>query len=321
MDGMDLTSIFVACAQNGSFSAAARALSMSRSVVGKAVSRLEYQLGVRLFHRTTRSQSLTEEGQTYFEYARRALGELDAARKLLATGRQEPTGVLRVTAPLSFGRKFVAPSLLNLTQAHPQLSLSMSFADRPVDLIDEGYDLAIRIGPSLDAAGIMGRILGRQQMKICAAPSYLAKRGVLRSRENLYDHDLLLYGRANFTRHWRLPDEKGHVLTIGLARSLARFDDLDALADAATNGCGVARLPCWLVSERLACGSLVELLPDDPQTLYDIKLLWPQGQPLPVRVRKAIDWLSDAIPPQLSQGAPKGRTIRLNAGSPPSKPI
>jgi DNA-binding transcriptional LysR family regulator len=306
MDGLDLTSIFLACVQNGSFSAAARALSMSRSAVGKAVSRLEHQLGVRLFHRTTRSQSLTEEGQTYFEYARRALGELDAARKLLAIGRQEPTGVLRVTAPLSFGRKFVAPSLLGLTQAHPLLSLSMSFADRPVDLVDEGYDLAIRIGPSLDSAGIMGRILGRQQMKICAAPSYLERRGVPRSRDDLDDHDLLLYGRANFTRHWRMPDDRGEIRTVGLSRSVVRFDDLDALADAAARGYGVARLPCWLVSEHLTCGSLVALLPDDPQTSYDILLLWPQGQPLPVRVRKAIDWLSEAIPPLLSWKAPSG---------------
>src|SRR6516165_7235837 len=155
MDGLNLASIFLACADNRSFSAAARKLAKSRSSVGKAVARLEEQLGVRLFHRTSRSQSLTEEGQLYYEHARRALGELDAARSQLASGRREPSGVLRVTAPLSFGRKYVAPSLLRLIQEHPQLSLSMSFADRPVDLIDEGYDLAVRIGPSIDSAGIM----------------------------------------------------------------------------------------------------------------------------------------------------------------------
>lgn len=299
MDGLNLASTFLACADNGSFSAAARKLAMSRSAVGKAVARLEAQLGVRLFHRTTRSQSLTDEGQLYYEHARRALGELDAARSLLASGRREPSGVLRVTAPLSFGRKFVAPSLLRLTQAHPRLSLSMSFADRPVDLIDEGYDLAVRIGPSLDSTGVIGRLLGRQRMKICAAPTYLARRGEPRSRDELEDHDLLLYGRANFTRHWRPPDGQGNIPTVGSARRRVRFDDLDALVDAAVVGCGLARLPCWLVKGPLAGGDLVEVLPETPQTTYDIVLLWPQSTQIPVRVRRAIDWLASNIPASL----------------------
>lgn len=296
MDGLNLASIFLACADSGSFSEAARKLNASRSSVGKAVARLERQLGVRLFHRTTRSQSLTEEGQLYYEHARRALGELGAVRSLLASGRQAPTGVLRVTAPLAFGRKFIAPSLLRLLQAHPQLALSMSFADRPVDLIDEGFDLAVRIGPSLDSTGIMGRLLGRQQMKICAAPSYLARRGEPQSLGELDDHDLLLYRRANFTRHWRLPDRRGNILTVGAVRSLARFDDLDALVDAAVQGYGLARLPCWLVENHLTEGVLTEVLSEEPQATYDIMLLWPQAPQFPIRVRKAIDWLTKEIP-------------------------
>jgi DNA-binding transcriptional LysR family regulator len=296
MDGLNLASIFLACADSGSFSEAARNLNASRSSVGKAVARLERQLGVRLFHRTTRSQSLTEEGQLYYEHARRALGELDAAQSLLASGRREPSGVLRVTAPLAFGRKFIAPSLLRLMQAYPQVTLSMSFADRPVDLIDEGYDLAVRIGPSLDSTGIVGRRLGRQQMKICAAPSYLARRGEPQSLGELDDHDLLLYGRANFTRHWRLPDGRGNVLTVGAGRRHARFDDLDALSDAAVLGCGLARLPYWLVEDRLKEGVLAEVLSEEPQTNYDIMLLWPQTPQLSIRVRKAIDWLTGEVP-------------------------
>jgi DNA-binding transcriptional LysR family regulator len=136
-------------------------------------------------------------------------------------------------------------------------------------------------------------------MKICASAAYLARRGEPRSRDELEDHDLLLYGRANFTRHWRLPDSQGNVLTIGSARSLARFDDLDALADAAVMGCGLARLPCWLVKGRLAEGVLIEVLPDTPQTTYDIILLWPQSPQIPVRVRRAIDWLASNVPPLL----------------------
>jgi DNA-binding transcriptional LysR family regulator len=296
MDGLNLASIFLACADCGSFSAAARKLAMSRSAVGKAVARLEDQLSVRLFHRTTRSQSLTEEGQLYYEHARHALGELDAARKLLASGRREPSGVLRVTAPSSFGRRYVATTLLKLIQQHRRLSLSLSFADRPVDLIDEGYDLAVRIASSLDSAGISGRLLGRQRMKICASPSYLARRGEPRTRDELEDHDLLLYGRADLARHWRLSDDRGRIQTVDGSPRLARFDDLDALADAAAMGCGLARLPCWLANDRLKQGTLVEVLPHQQQATHDIMLLWPQSPQLPLRVRKAIDWLAAEIP-------------------------
>jgi len=295
MEPLKLTSIFLACADTGSFSEAGRKLNMSRSAVGKAVARLEAQLGVRLFHRTTRSQSLTEDGQLYCEHARRAMSELEAARGALATGRRKPSGILRVTAPLTLGRHMIAPLLLKFASVHPQLTLSMSFTDRPVDLIHEGYDLAVRIGATIDSSGIAGRRIGEQHMKICAAPSYLARRGTPETRHDIEAHDLLLYGRADPTRQWRLTNEHGRIHAVG-AVGRAHFDDLDALADAAAKGFGLAHLPSWLVTDRLQVGELIELLPQETRAAFDIMLLWPQGPQMPIRVRGAVDHLVAEVP-------------------------
>ncbi|MGJ0451643.1 MAG: LysR substrate-binding domain-containing protein [Methylocystis sp.] len=295
MDSLALTPIFLACAEAGNFSGAGRKLNLSRSSVGKAVARLETQLGVRLFHRTTRSQSLTDDGQLYYDYAHRALAEFEAARKALASGRREPRGTLRVTAPLTLGRHVVAPLLLKFAAAHPQLRMSMSFADRPIDLIDEGYDLAVRIGATIDSSSVAGRSIGEQHMKICAAPSYLARRGAPETRDDLEAHELLLYGHADGARQWRLAGEQGQIHVVGAAGRV-RFDDLDALAEAAISGFGLAQLPSWLVKGAVEDGELIEVLPQANRPTYDVMLLWPQGPQMPVRVRCAIDHLVAEMP-------------------------
>ncbi|MBS7701908.1 LysR substrate-binding domain-containing protein [Chelatococcus asaccharovorans] len=298
MDSLGLTSIFLACVDAGSFSGAGRRLNLSRSSVGKAVARLETQMSVRLFHRTTRSQSLTEDGQLYYDHARRAMSELEAARNALASGRREPSGTLRVSAPLTLGRHVIAPLIVRLAATYPQLKVSMSFADRPVDLIDEGYDLTVRIGPTTDSSSIAGRRIGRQSMKICGAPSYLARRGKPEAYGDLEAHELLLYGRAGAARGWGLP---GGQQQVQILRSVGRvrFDDLDALADAAAAGFGLARLPSWLVKSRIEAGELVEVLPQDDRSTYDIMLLWPKGPQMALRVRRAIDLLAAEMPAAL----------------------
>lgn len=294
-DPLGLASIFLACADTGGFSAAGRKLGMSRSSVGKAVGRLEAQLGVRLFHRTTRSQSLTEDGHVYYERAQRAVGELEAARVSLASGRHEPTGVLKVTAPVVLGRHCVAPLLLKLVAAHPGLKLAMSFTDLPVDLVEGGYDLAVRVSGAGATAGLMGRRISRQVMTICAAPAYLARRGTPQSRDDLASHDLLTYGRPESVRRWHLLDERGQAQDYTPAGRI-RLDDLETLADAATLGLGLAWLPCWLVRDHLASGALVPVLPQLPSPILDIVALWPQGPFMPARLRAAIDLLAAELP-------------------------
>ncbi len=139
--------VFVAAVEAGGFSAAAARLNLSRSAVGKTIARLEGRLGVRLFHRTTRSLTLTEDGQAFFEHCRRALNEVQAARTMLDSGRREAAGRLRVSVPVLFGRQCVAPVLIRLTEDHPKLELDINFSDRLVDVVEDGFDLAVRNGP------------------------------------------------------------------------------------------------------------------------------------------------------------------------------
>jgi DNA-binding transcriptional LysR family regulator len=188
-------SVFVEVADAGGFSAAAARLNLSRSAVGKTVSRLERRLGVRLFHRTTRTQSLTEEGQLFYESCQKALGEIRTAEDLLESGKREIRGRLRISMPVLFGRQCVAPLLRDLLRAHPRLELDLSFNDRVVDLLDEGFDLAIRNSPLGNGSGLMMRTVAEQRMTVCASPAYLETHGTPRTVAELAAHECIVYAR------------------------------------------------------------------------------------------------------------------------------
>lgn len=297
-DPLSLASIFLACADSGSFSAAGRRLGISRSSVGKAIAKLEAQLGARLIRRTTRSQSLTEDGHIYYERARRAVIELEAAQAMLESKRHVPAGVLKVTAPVVLGRRCITRLLLSLTAKHAALKLAVSLTDRPIDLVEEGYDLAIRVGEVTHSDGLMGRRIGRQAMVICAAPGYLAVRGTPQSRADLAAHDLLIYGRTDGVRKWWLAETREEAQIFATAARI-RLDDLDALADAAEMGLGLACLPSWLVRDRLEAGRLTQVLPNAPLLTYDVAALWPVGPYMPARLRAALDLLVAELPAML----------------------
>ncbi|MCX8997070.1 LysR family transcriptional regulator [Rhizobiaceae bacterium BDR2-2] len=287
--------VFVAAVESGSFSSAAERLHLSRSAVAKTIARIEARLDVRLFHRTTRSQTLTEDGQIYYERCLRALEEIRAGEAVLESGRREAVGRLRVTMPVLFGRRCVAPVLVRLAQAHPKLELDLSFNDRVVDVIEDGFDLAIRNGPPGDGAGLMMRRIGLQRMTVCAAPDYLARRGTPAELDDLRSHEAVTYGRAGRVRPWLFPMEGGKPLDI-TPPSRMRFEDMEAIADAAVAGYGLAWLPCWLIRERVRAGSLVPLLADQPRLVFESHALWPQTPHLPLRVRLAIDALAAELP-------------------------
>ena len=194
---------FVQAAEAGSFALAAERLRLTRSAVGKSIARLEARLGVRLFHRTTRQQSLTDDGQAYYDRCVRALAELQAAEAELDSGRREPQGRLRVTAPLVFGRHCVAPVLRELAGRYPQLEVDISFSDRVVDLIDEGYDLGIRVGDLPDSSSLAARRLGLQTMGIGASPAYIAAHGRPVTAQEMQAHAGIIYARGGVTRPGR----------------------------------------------------------------------------------------------------------------------
>lgn len=287
--------VFVAVVEGGSFAAASRRLNLSRSAVGKAVARLEGRLLVRLFHRTTRSQSLTEDGQAFYEHCQRALNELQAGKALLDSGRRTVSGKLRVSVPVLFGRLCVAPVLTRLALAHPGLELDLSFSDRIVDLFEDGFDLAVRNGPLGGGSGLMARRIAREQTMIFASPGYLERHGVPDKLDDLRRHWAITYGRSGRVQRWLFPRDGAAPAAADIPTRL-RFDDLDAIAEAAACGVGLAWLPDWLVRGKVQSGQLVPVLANIPALVSDVHAIWPETPYLPTRVRVAIDTLAAEVP-------------------------
>ncbi|WIW43456.1 LysR family transcriptional regulator [Bradyrhizobium sp. 62B] len=295
MDRLTSMAVFVKAADLGSFAAAADAFEISGPMVGKHVRFLEDRLGVRLLNRTTRRQSLTEAGEAYYERCRAVLSEAEAADAVVADELSEPRGRLRVTMPALLGRHCVAPVLTKLARRHPHLELDLSFGDPIADIVEGGYDLAIRTGDLDDQSGLITRRIASQRMVVCSARSYLRANGKPKSIDDLAAHQAVIYRRSGRVRPWLFPQQSGPPREIMPAGRL-RFDDLEAIADAAAQGMGLAWLPYWLVRERLNAGILVGLFNGQPEFLYDCHALWPRSPRMPPKLRVAVDVLAAALP-------------------------
>ena len=286
---------FVTVVDAGGFSAAADKLHLSRSAIGKTVARLEARLGVRLCHRTTRNFKLTSDGHAFYEHCVRVLAAVDAAENSVTPDKGEPAGRMRISVPVLFGRRCVAPVVYDLARQYPKLRFDMSFTDRPVDLIEEGYDLAVRNAALPDSAVLTARRIARQRMAICASPSYLASHGTPAYMEDIASHDAIVYGREGSTRPWLFPDSKGGSYAAP-TRNRIVLDDLEAAADAAASGLALAWLPCWLIRDRVLDGSLVGVLPDIEPLVFDTYAIWPKAPFMPARLRILIDALVARLP-------------------------
>jgi DNA-binding transcriptional LysR family regulator len=286
---------FVTVVDAGGFSAAADKLHLSRSAIGKTVARLEERLGVRLCHRTTRIFSLTGDGHAFYEHCVRVLAAVDAAENAVTPGKGEPSGRLRISVPVLFGRRCVAPVIFDLARQYPKIQFDVSFTDRPVDLIEEDYDLVVRNTVLPDSAVLTARRIARQRMTICASPSYLSTHGTPADMEGIASRDAIVYGRDGSTRPWLFPNGKGGSYAAP-TRSRIVLDDLEAAADAAANGMGLAWLPCWLIRDRVENGSLVRVLSDLEPLIFDTFAVWPQAPFIPARLRILIDALAARLP-------------------------
>ncbi len=293
-------SAFVEAVEAGSFALAAERMRLTRSAVGKSIARLEQRLGVRLFQRTTRSQSLTEDGHAYYERCVRALAELDAGALALDSGKSEPVGRLRVSVPVLFGRHCVAPVLVALGSQYARLIIEISFNDHVVDMVEEGYDLAVRIGKLPDSSTLVARRLGTQRMVICAAPSYLSRHGIPTNIGDLSKHVGIAYGRSGRIVPWVVKDNAGHELNPQVDIRWV-FDDLQAITDAAVAGLGLAWLPCWLMAKHARAGELEMVLNCDNVLPAEIYAVWPQSHYLPTKTRTAINALAAEIPGKVGQ--------------------
>lgn len=294
-DGIDL---FLQVVESGSFARAAERLHLSRSAVGKSIARLENRLGVRLFLRTTRSQTLTAEGELLLEHARRANDEIEAAQALLESGKQILRGRLRVSLPVLFGRRCVAPILMELAREYPELTLELSFSDRVTNLVDEGFDFAVRNGHLENSSDLIARQLSWHDMRLCAAPSYLARYGTPASPDELMRHQGIFYLNNARPLEWQLTID-GRLEPFRPDGRLF-MDDLDAIADAAEAGDGIAWLPYWLINERLDSGRLEQILPETAGVRLPIHAVWPKTRWLPLKVRMAVDRLREQLPPRIA---------------------
>ncbi|RKP53647.1 LysR family transcriptional regulator [Pararobbsia silviterrae] len=286
---------FVQVVEAGSFAQAAERMHLTRSAVGKAITRLETRLGVRLLHRTTRTQTLTTEGHAYYARCVRALAELESVEAAFDTSRVEPEGRLRVSVPEAFGHLCVAPVLLGLAHQYPKLQIDISFTDRFTDLIEEGLDLVVRIGELRDSSVLAARHLGAQHIMIAASPDYLAKHGTPTRIEELDDHVAIAYSRAGAIAPWDVPDSSGKPQPIRI-RSQVSMDDIQAIAAAAIDGHGLAWLPCWLLTRYVKSGALVPVLNRYRVRSQNVYAVWPNVRHLRAKTRVAIDALKAQIP-------------------------
>lgn len=280
---------FVAAVRAGSFTAAASSLNVTRSAVGKSVVRLEARLGTRLLNRTTRKLSLTDEGRVAYERWRQILDDIDEVEATMAARRGQPSGTLRFTAPLSFGQRHLLPVLDAYMTKWPELRADVRFTDRFIDLIEEGFDIAVRIGGAGEDAQLLTRTIGWQQFATCAAPDYLARRGKPQTPQELAGHDIIAFLSGERPNAWRYQTPDGLYLREGPGR--LNIDSSEAMREAALAGFGLIQLPTYITGNDLRAGTLVEVLkpfraPPDP-----IQLLYPSKRHLSPRIRAFIDLL------------------------------
>lgn len=272
---------FVTSVEKGSFTAAAEQLHVTGSAVSKSVTRLEARLGSKLLERTTRRLILTDAGQAYYQTCLRVLEDLAEAESVLAAQRTIPSGRLRLAVPNTYGRLGVMPLLIPFCQQHPEIELSISFADRFLDLFDEGIDVAVRIGGGADLPASLGcRPLGREKMVFCASPDYLAREGCPESVEELLTHRAILYERIDgSTKPWLFAAGDGHPAWRTVPHRMA-LDDVDAQLQAVCAGLGVAQMPTWLIHEPVQRGELTVILPQLQPDGLTLSLVWPRRKQL-----------------------------------------
>ena len=284
----DITA-FVSAVKAGSFTAAADSLELTRSAVGKSIARLEAQLSVRLLNRTTRKLSLTDEGTHAYRRWSQILEELEEVDANLALRRGKPSGTLKLLAPPFFGRQHILPVLDDYLKQWPELHAEVWFTDRLVDLIEEALDIAVRIGVPKDDSRMATRTIAWQQFMVCASPSYLARRGIPQTPQELIDHDTIVYFTTGGPRAWRFQTPDGPQLHDSQGR--LKMDDYEAIKESMLEGFGLAYVANYIVGDALRAGTLVEVLrtyrpPPDP-----IRLVYPSRRHLSPRTRGFIDLL------------------------------
>jgi len=303
-DALGEMSIFSKVVGAGSLSAAAKELGMSTAVVSRRLAALESRLGVRLINRTTRSLHLTDEGARYYDACSRLLAEIEEADAAVSAGRAEPRGALRVALPSAFGHLHVAPLVPRFAARYPNVQVALSLSDRNVNVIEEGFDLAVRIADLADSS-LAARKLAPNRRLVCASPDYLRRNGTPRTPQELTGHNCLTTN--DFAMTWDYKDPDGEP---GAVRVAGRYacDNWEVLREWAMAGLGIALKSTWDVRQQLEDGSLVPLFPGYTfASDVAIYAVYPHRRFLPAKTRAFIEFLADSFGPEPYWDRPAGQ--------------
>ena len=293
MDNFAALKALVAVVETGSFQAATERLGVAKSVVSRRISQLEKHLGSRLLHRTTRRLSLTDEGQQFYQRSVQILADLEDAE--LATSREtdEVRGKLKLAAPLSFGLKHLSDAIVAFLKQHPATELELDLNDRNINLVEDAFDMAFRIG-ELEASTLIARLLGTIRNVTCASADYLQQYGEPQKPEDLSQHSGLQYTNITYRQQWTYLSEKGNPVT-ARPQIRMRANNGEALATAAVAGLGIASGPTFILGEFIKSGKLIPILTDYRRTAVGLYALYPPGRLTPRRVKAFSDYLASCF--------------------------
>ena len=292
MDKFTEMQTFAAVVDAGSFVKAADALAMSKAAVSRYVGDLESRLGVRLLHRTTRRLSLTEEGQVFHARCKDLLAQVDEAEAEITSRSGEASGQLRVNVPVTFGIRHLAPLWGEFKAKHPKVTLDVTLADRVVDLVEEGYDVAVRIA-TLESSTLVSKRLSTTRMVLCASPAYLKDRGTPARPEELAQHAVISYSYWSTRDEWHFDGPRGQVSV--KTQPCMRTNNGDTCRAAALAHQGLILQPTFLVGDDLVAGALVELMPEYRSIELGIYAMYPTRKHVSPKVRALIDFLAEAF--------------------------
>lgn len=304
MDNINAVRLFMEIVKSGSFSEAARHMGLAPSSVTRQINRLEEELGVRLLHRTTRQVNPTEAGRLYFNRAVLAIAEFDDMNRAVTELDSSVRGVLKVSAPLNVGQDFLTPRIETFLDQYPDLSIELEMSDKVTDLVQEGFDAAIRVSVQLPDSSLIARRLHQVKRSVCASPLYLEKHGTPQKPEDLKTHQCLAYGVSAENQIWSHIAKNWHFMTNNGELDFpvsGRFrpNTSGAVLEAALSGLGLAVLPMWQASQFLETGRLVRLFDTDEVRFvapdYDIYIVYPSNRHLSPKVRAFSDFIAESF--------------------------
>lgn len=291
MDRLQTLEVFVAVAETGNFAAGARKVGLSAPSATRGVNSLEKRLGARLFTRTTRRVSLTDIGQSYLEDVRLVLAQIRDADGAAAGLASNPIGKLRITCPNEFGRMYIMPILTEFLDAYPNVDADVVMVDRIVNIVDEGYDLAVRIG-HLQPSGLVAIKVGQVRRMVCAAPSYIANNGTPKHPSELSNHQIIANAPASRTVEWRF--EGSHPNTVSFTPRLS-VSSVAASISVARSGWGICRVLSYQIGDDVASGTLIPILEEFESDPLPIQLVHIEGRSAPAKLRSFIEFATNRL--------------------------